>query len=106
MEYVCIYMTAASRQEAESIAEALLEENLAACANICGGLDSLYWWKGKIERSAETLCIFKTTRARFADAQKRILELHSYETPCIVALPILEGNPDYLRWIEESTRNR
>ena len=102
MEQILVYITTADRAEADKIAMALVSEKLAACANICEGIDSLFHWRGKIESSRESLCLLKSLREKFPALNKRVLELHSYETPCVVALPIIDGNPDFLAWIAES----
>ena len=93
-----IYITCASEDEAERIASALLDERLVACANILPGMRSLYLWKGKREQ-----LICKSMEDRLEALTKKICALHSYETPCVTALPITGGNPDFLAWIEEST---
>ncbi len=98
-----VYMTAPDKDSAASWCETLVAERLAACANILDGASSLYWWQGKIEKAAETVCILKTTRSRFAAFTARAKELHSYETPCIVALPLADGLPDFLHWIRAET---
>jgi periplasmic divalent cation tolerance protein len=99
-----IYITCADGAEAEKIARALVSERLAACANILPGVRSVYRWKGKIEEAAEVAIIAKT-RAGLVDAlTERVKALHSYEVPCVVALPITGGNRDFLGWIEEETR--
>ena len=107
-EFLSVYMTAATREEAESIALALVEEKLAACANIFSGVLSIYRWEGKTERASECAIIAKTTADRFDSLQKRVKELHSYECPCIVATPITAGNEKYLDWVkkEASGTNR
>jgi periplasmic divalent cation tolerance protein len=99
-----VYVTTADEAEAERLARAAVEERLAACANILPGMRSLYWWQGKVEAGRETVLILKT-RANLVDAlTARLKELHSYDTPCIVALPILGGNADFLTWIAAETR--
>ncbi len=98
-----IYITCASEDEAERIASALLDERLVACANILPGMRSLYLWKGKREQARETVLICKSMEDRLEALTKKICALHSYETPCVTALPITGGNPDFLAWIEEST---
>jgi len=100
-DYLSVYMTASTPEEAETIAEALIEANLAACVNILPKATSLYKWKGKTERAPECVFIAKTTVEKFDALQKRVKELHSYECPCIVATPIVAGNKDYLEWIEK-----
>jgi periplasmic divalent cation tolerance protein len=101
-EFVSVYMTAASREEAEKIAQALVKENLAACANILAGVLSIFRWEGKIEHTTESVIIAKTTANKFDALQKRVKELHSYDCPCIVATPITAGNEAYLAWIKEN----
>jgi periplasmic divalent cation tolerance protein len=87
---------------AEQLASVLVEERLVACAQVLGPVSSTYHWQGAIERATEWYCHLKTTRARLPALQARIGELHPYEVPEIIALPILGGNADYLRWIEQS----
>ena len=104
MPAVLLYVTTRDREEAVRISSKLVEERLIACGNILDGMESVYWWNGKIERSKEAVLIAKTDRRNVDLVTARILELHSYDTPCVVALPIETGNGDYLSWIErEST---
>ena len=98
-----IYVTAGSMDEARRIASALVEERLAACANILGEMESVYRWKGKIEHDREIALIVKTRSALVVDAIARIEALHGYETPCAVALPIAAGAAGYLAWLDEET---
>ena len=100
--YFC-YVTAGSRDEALTIGRAVVEERLAACANVLDGLTSIYWWQALWSRRARAVLILKT-RAELVDRlTSRIRELHSYECPCVVALPIDAGNPAYLEWIARET---
>jgi periplasmic divalent cation tolerance protein len=87
---------------AQRLATCLVEERLAACAQVSGPILSTYWWEGKIERAEEWYCHLKTTLARLPVLQNRIRELHPYRVPEIIAVPILQGNPDYLKWIQEA----
>ena len=89
-------------QIARSISRQLVEQKLAACANIGGGVESIYHWQGKIEEGQETLVFFKTTRSRFEEFQRVLRSLHPYEVPEIVAVRIEEGLPAYLEWVESS----
>jgi periplasmic divalent cation tolerance protein len=100
----CIQVTTTLPDEdvAQSIATQLVEERLAACAQVSGPLSSTYRWRGSLERDAEWYCHFKTTTDRLAALQTRIRELHPYDIPEIIAMPILGGDPDYLRWIKET----
>jgi periplasmic divalent cation tolerance protein len=102
-EYCQVTTTLPDRAAAERLGTLLVEERLAACAQVLGPLRSTYWWTGKIEQSDEWYCHLKTTRARLPQLQARIRQLHPYEVPEIIAVPILQGNPDYLKWIEEIT---
>ena len=100
--YVSVYMTASSAEEAERIAVALVGERLAACVNILGGIRSVYRWQGQVERQSEILLLAKTTAGKFADLEREVRALHSYETPEIVAVPIVAGSTPYLTWLAES----
>ena len=103
MEFKLLYITAANADEAERIAEGLVVERLAACANILPGVASIYRWRGKVERASEVVVIAKT-RDDLADAAIALVKrMHSYEVPGVVALPIDAGNSDYLRWLAEET---
>ena len=94
-----VHVTADSEEEAEKIVKAAVESRNAAGAQISGPVRSTYWWKGKIERNEEFLILLKTTPAKLDDLVATIKAAHSYETPEIVALPILGGLGDYLEWI-------
>ena len=98
-----IYITTPSREMAEKIARALVEERLAACVNIIPGVRSIYRWKGNVEAASEVVLIAKTRADLFARLEKRVKELHSYEVPCIVAWPIAAGHQPYLDWLEKET---
>jgi periplasmic divalent cation tolerance protein len=94
--------TLPDREAAHRIGRRLVEERLAACAQVVGPVSSVYWWRGEVETAGEWYCHLKTTASRVEALMARIRELHPYETPEIVALPVAEGDPSYLRWIEES----
>ena len=102
-EFVIVYVTAGSPAEADRVARALVEERLAACVSRIGPIQSVYRWEGKLEQSEEQLLIIKTPKKFFAALEKRVRELHSYAVPEIVALPIVDGSQDYLRWLGEQT---
>lgn len=87
---------------AERLARVLVEERLAACAQVVGPVSSTYHWEGAVERAAEWYCHLKTTVGRLPALQARIGELHPYEVPEIIAVPVLAGNAAYLRWIEQT----
>jgi periplasmic divalent cation tolerance protein len=99
-----VYVTAGSVAEAERIGRALVEERLAACANILPGMRSIYRWEGKVEEASEAVLVLKTARTTLAALTARVTALHSYELPCVVALPIEAGNADYLAWIERESQ--
>lgn len=99
-----VLITASSPDEGARIAGALVDERLAACVNRLDGISSVYWWKGKVEHEQETLLIAKTRGELVERLIARVKELHSYSVPEVIALPIEAGNPDYLNWIAEETR--
>ena len=105
MDFLFAYITTPSVEEARHIGKILVEEKLAACANILPGMESLYRWEGKMESATETVLIAKTRSEKRAALQSRVLELHSYDCPCIVFLPLTGGNPAYLQWIFRETEN-
>ncbi|MEK6321788.1 MAG: divalent-cation tolerance protein CutA [Acidobacteriota bacterium] len=98
-----VFVTTSSNPEAESIADALVSERLAACVNIVGAIESVYRWEGKITHDREALMIIKTTDERYAELERRVKELHSYSTPEVVAFKIERGAGDYLAWVRDST---
>lgn len=101
---VCLcYITAASRGEVLHIGRVVVEERLAACANVLDGVASIYWWAGAIEQASEAVLIVKTRADLVERLSARIKALHSYACPCVVAWPIAGGNPDYLEWIRAET---
>jgi len=101
-QYIIILVTAKDKKEAEKIARGLLESKLIACANIVEGIQSLFWWRGKIDSSKEVLLILKTKKSFFKKISIKVKSLHSYQTPEIIALPIINGSKDYLAWISMS----
>jgi periplasmic divalent cation tolerance protein len=103
-EIAIVFVTAGSEQEAAGIGRTLVEERLAACANIIPSIRSIYRWKGKICDEGEVLIIIKTRTSKYESLQKRVKELHSYEVPEIVSFPVAEGLPQYLDWVVEETK--
>lgn len=103
MSHVVVLVTGPSAEEAERIGRALVEERLAACANLIPSISSTYWWKGKVEEASEALLVMKTRQDLLERLTARVRALHSYTVPEVIALPILGGNPDYLKWIDDST---
>jgi periplasmic divalent cation tolerance protein len=103
-EFIQVTTAAGSRKEAEKIAEAIVAARLAACAQVIGPVSSVYWWEKRVEKAEEWLCLMKTRRDLFGALSDEIRKLHSYSVPEIIATPIIEGQPDYLRWLADETR--
>jgi len=101
--YLQVTTTTDSREEAAAIARAAVEERLAACAQLFGPMSSTYWWEGEIETAEEWMVLFKTTGVRFEELVVLITDRHSYETPEIIATPLVAGSADYLSWIIDQT---
>ena len=98
-----VYVTAPDLAEAESLARLAVEARLAACANVLPGMRSLYWWRGRLEQADEVVLLFKTTERLVPALTEALTQAHSYDCPCVVALPIVAGNPAFLQWIEDET---
>ncbi|WP_417318853.1 divalent-cation tolerance protein CutA [Emcibacter sp.] len=97
-----MYVTCKDREEALELSRALVEEKLAACANIFDGMTSVYVWEGKTCEDAEVVVLLKTLDDKRERAIARIIELHSYDVPCVTVWPIEGGNPAYLKWVTDS----
>lgn len=104
MTSTMIYVTTSSREEALRIGRDVVAIRLAACANVLPGITSVYRWQGEVQEDGETALILKTRSDLVERLTARVKELHSYDCPCVIALPIVGGNPDFLRWIAEETR--
>lgn len=102
---IVVLVTCGSLEEGRTIARTLVERRLAACVNMVAGLESVYRWKDAVEEASECLLLAKTTRAGFEPLRSAVRELHSYELPEIVALPIVDGLEAYLRWIAASVES-
>lgn len=96
-----IYITAPDRETALSIAQVVVEERLAACANLLDGMTSVYRWEGEIRNDSETVLILKTVQSQLQRLTKRVIELHPYDVPCVMALPVVEGSATYLSWVRD-----
>lgn len=103
IEEIVVYITTANEEEAAKIARALVETKLAACVNIVKNIRSIYTWQDKVEDETEALMIVKTQKKHFGALSAKVKELHSYSVPEIIALPIIEGSGDYLKWLREVT---
>lgn len=101
-KYTAVLVTCPSEREARRIARRLLDGKFIACANIINGVESVFRWKGKIEKRRESLIIMKTAKKRLKDVEKAVKKMHSYEVPEIAALPLVWGSMDYLKWLGDS----
>ncbi len=99
-DFIIVYMTTEKEDHAKEISRQLVSDRLVACAQIVGPIRSIYRWKGKVEDEREWLCIFKTRRSLFERLSAKIKELHSYEVPEIVGVPIKHGSTEYLDWLD------
>ena len=100
-----LYVTTEKLDEAWRIGQALVTERLAACANVLPGMQSCYWWEGKLTQSNECVLILKTRESLVDRATQRIKTLHSHSVPCVVALTVVGGNSDFLAWIGRETQS-
>ena len=105
-EPIVVLLTAANGEEAVRLADMLIGAHLAACVQILPEMESVYRWEGKIERQPEILLLAKTTRSKFDDLEKEVRALHSYETPEIIALPVVAGSAPYLEWLRASLKSK
>ena len=103
-DYVLVYVTCGDEQEAGAIARQLVEGRLAACCNILPGMQSVYRWEGKTEEATEVLLLAKTRAALVEAIVQKVQDLHSYDCPCVTALPLTGGAASFLQWIDEQTR--
>ena len=101
---IVVLSTVGTAEDAERIARALVERGLAACVNVLPAVTSIYRWKGKLEKDQERLLVIKTRAERFAALRQAIVSLHPYEVPEVVALPIADGHPPYLEWLDASVK--
>ncbi|KUG22095.1 periplasmic divalent cation tolerance protein cuta [hydrocarbon metagenome] len=99
--YIQISTTTETKEQAQKIAQYLVEQKLAACVQVTGPIESIYRWKGKIEKATEWLCLIKTREDLFDKVETAIKILHLYETPEIVAVPIINGSKEYLNWLDD-----
>lgn len=99
--YIQISTTTETKEQAQKIAQYLVEMRLAACVQITGSITSIYRWKGKVETANEWLCLIKTREELFEKVEAAIKKMHSYETPEIIAVPIIKGSKEYLIWLDD-----
>lgn len=103
MSVMFVYATAGDVEEARAIGRQVVEEQLAACANILASVTSIFRWEGKLQEANEAVLVLKTTEEKLERLIARVKSLHSYECPCIEALPVVEGNRDFLEWVVRET---
>ncbi len=101
-EAIVVLVTLPSMEEAQSLGRTLVEERLVACANLLPPIRSIYRWEGEVQEGNEVLVLLKSTTARFEALRARVVELHPYACPEVIALPVQQGHEPYLRWIDES----
>ncbi|MDP6951244.1 MAG: divalent-cation tolerance protein CutA [Alphaproteobacteria bacterium] len=101
-EALLVYVTTETRDDALALGRACVEARLAACANVIDGMRSVYRWQGAVEAADETVLVLKTRETCLDALTDLVRERHAYDCPCVVAVPIVGGNPDYLTWIAES----
>ena len=104
--YIVVFITAKDKAEAEKIGRHLVSEKLAACVNIVAGVQSIFWWENKIDQAGEVLLIVKSKKTFFKKIVAAVRAVHSYSVPEIIALPIVAGHVDYLKWIGDSVRKK
>ncbi|MEE8598799.1 MAG: divalent-cation tolerance protein CutA [Dehalococcoidales bacterium] len=104
LAYVVLFITASNIEEANKIAEVLLNQRKAACVNIVPGVSSLFWWQDKLDSAQESLLIVKTKASLLPEVISLVKGVHSYDVPEIIALPIVGGNQDYLEWIDKEVK--
>ena len=100
-EHIQIYTTTENKDDAGMIAQTVVKKKLAACAQVVGPITSTYWWEGAIEEAEEWFCIMKSRKDLYDKLEQAILDVHSYEVPEIVAVPIVSGSQSYLRWLDK-----
>ncbi len=105
LAYIVLLITAGSIEEAQRISRALLEQKKVACVNIVPQISSLFWWQGKIDSESEVLLLAKTKASKLPEILDLVREIHSYDVPEVIALPILDGNREYLEWIDKEIEN-
>ena len=103
-DYIQVFTTVEKRRDADRMASVVVNQRVAACAQVVGPMRSTYWWKGKVEEAGEWLLMMKTRQDLFPSLEKEIRAVHPYEVPEIIALPIVAGSASYLQWIGAETK--
>ncbi|GHO65907.1 divalent-cation tolerance protein CutA [Ktedonobacter sp. SOSP1-52] len=104
MDFIQVYTAIDSKEAAQRIADAVVTRRLAACCWVSGPITSTYWWQGKLEQAEEWVCTMKTRKELYDELEKAIKEIHTYDTPEVLATPIVAGNESYLDWIANETQ--
>lgn len=105
-EIIVVFMTVPSLREGNRISRAVLTSRLAACVNVIPGIRSMYQWKGKIVQEKEAMLVLKTTRSRYRKLEQKIKQLHPYEVPEVIAIPLICGSSQYIEWVTKEVINR
>lgn len=105
-QYNFVYMTAGSMEEAATIGRALVESRLAACVNVLDNMKSIYNWEGEVQEDTEVVLIAKTVNIKVPELVRKVKSLHSYDCPCIIAMPIVSGNREFLDWVTAETASK
>ena len=103
-DYILVYVIFENKQQAELIGVNLVESGLIACINILPPITSIYRWDNKVQKSSETAAFLKTTKEKYPQVENKIMSLHSYNKPCIVAMELVLGNSSFLDWIKEQVK--
>lgn len=101
MQLILVYITTKDKSQAEDIGKKLVEEKLAGCVNIIDGMKSIYYWDNSLQQDCEAILIAKTAQHLLPALTARVKQLHTYSCPCVIALPLIGGNPDYLQWLQQ-----
>ena len=105
-QYIQVIAVVGNKAEAEKILQIVVEKRLAGCAQIIGPITSIYWWKARIERTKEWLCLIKSRADLYQELESAIRQVHSYENPEILAMPVINGSERYLDWLESELKKR
>lgn len=101
-EFIQVWTTTAEREDAQRIAQTVVAQRLAGCAQIVGPITSTYWWQGRVETAEEWVCLMKSRMDRYDDLERTILSVHPYDEPEILAVPVVNGSAGYLAWLDQS----
>jgi len=103
-EYIEVFTTTEKKKDAEKIAQTLVQKRLAGCVQVIGQISSIYWWKNRVEKAKEWLCLIKSEKRLYVELEKAIKTVHPYGTPEITAVPIVLGSKEYLEWLDKELK--